>query len=621
MTLRPAAATLLLVAAILPAGASAATVWTAVASEKIRPEEPARSTTTASIAAAKNEFESFQIVVTGPAHVESATASDLTGPGTISGLKLFREELVTVVHPSALDGGTGRYPDPLVPDVDDVVGEKRNAFPFDAAANESRAIWVDVFVPPDAPPGAYDGSVVLRVDGKDVAVPVHLVVWDFSLPSTPSLKSAFGLGGGVAIQHPGLGPDALSTLRARYAQLALDHRVSLHDVSADMSPPMDWQRFDAFYGPLLDGTAATRLAGARLTSVSTNGDPASVAQNADWARHFRSRGWFGALFQYTCDEPPLSCSWSDVIARAQAAKAADPALRTLVTTNVEDATTNGASSAIDMITPLVNEVDDRTPDDYSLLPGGNDRPSYDAFLAQPGKELWLYESCMSDGCGGTVNIGNALAPPPYFVGWPSYMVDASSVRARALEWFSFRYGGSGELYYETIQAYYARDPWTGGLWDFDGNGDGTLFYPGTPAHIGGQTDIPVASIRLKMIREGMEDFEYLDLLSRLGDPAGAHQIADRLFVHPYRSDVSVADLMAARQEIADRILQLLHEPVPAAGDTSLGAPATAATSAGGAPRAASGGCGTSAPGTPTSVATRALLPLALVLQRLRMRRR
>ena len=41
------------------------------------------------------------------------------------------------------------------------------------------------------------------------------------------------------------------------------------------------------------------------------------------------------------------------------------------------------------------------------------------------------------------------------------------------------------------------------------NGEGTLLYPGRPDKIGGRTHIPVSSLRLLMIREGHEDFEWL----------------------------------------------------------------------------------------------------------------
>jgi hypothetical protein len=140
-----------------------------------------------------------------------------------------------------------------------------------------------------------------------------------------------------------------------------------------------------------------------------------------------------------------------------------------------------------------------------------------------------------------------------------------------MEWISFLHRVSGELYFETTMAY-SHDPWNN-QWDFGGNGDGTLFYPGTPAKIGGTAQVPVASIRLKMIREGMEDYEYLKLLADAGDPALAQEIAAQLFPHAYQSEASPAALMAARQRIAERIVQLTGGAVtPLADAAGTGSP-------------------------------------------------
>lgn len=49
-----------------------------------------------------------------------------------------------------------------------------------------------------------------------------------------------------------------------------------------------------------------------------------------------------------------------------------------------------------------------------------------------------------------------------------------------------------------------KSQWTNGA-----NGDGNLFYPGTPEIIGGKTHIPVESMRLKFVRDGVEDYEIL----------------------------------------------------------------------------------------------------------------
>ncbi|HZR47529.1 MAG TPA: hypothetical protein VFA47_12530, partial [Candidatus Manganitrophaceae bacterium] len=70
-----------------------------------------------------------------------------------------------------------------------------------------------------------------------------------------------------------------------------------------------------------------------------------------------------------------------------------------------------------------------------------------------------------------------------------------------------------ELYFETVYAYQfsTNDPWKN-IYYFSGNGDGTYFYPGRPDKIGGTTHIPISSIRMKMLREGIEDYEYLVLV-------------------------------------------------------------------------------------------------------------
>ena len=311
-------------------------------------------------------------------------------------------------------------------------------------------------------------------------------------------------------------------VRARYAQLALDHRVSLSGM-ADDGQHTDLGHFDRFYEPLVDGTAPTRLQGAKLTTVKFIGNPSSVDDQRAWAQHARERGWMDRLFQYTCDEPELTCRWGDIGARAAAAHAADPEFRTLVTTTIQEADASGTTSVIDRLVPVINFMDDKAGLPYA----GDQRPWYDPFLSDPSRELWMYQSCMSHDCGGAAG---------WATGWPTYVIDASAVRNRAMQWMLYRYGATGELYYETGYALATkRDAWTD-QWAYTGNGDGTLFYPGTVAKIGGRTPIPIASIRLKMIREGMEDYEYLKLLSDVGDPALAQQIASQLFPHAYQSD-------------------------------------------------------------------------------------
>ncbi len=551
-------ASLLAALALAPLAAHAADVWVAGSTEKVRPDAQARSATQASLEAAKNEFEAFQIVVTGHATQVSMEASSLrSADGEIADVKLYREDLIDLSSPSALDGGTGRWPDALVPDVDDVVGEKRNAFPFDVGDGESRAVWVEYHVPAGAKSAVYHGAVKVTTAEGASTIPVTLSVWDFTLPSTSSLKTHFGLGYGYIEAGHGVWGDAAAAVRARYGQLALDHRISLSGL-ADDGANTDLGHFDAYYGALVDGSAPTRLAGARLTTVKFVGNTSSVDDQRAWAQHAREKGWMDRLFQYTCDEPPLTCAWGDISARAGAAKAADPDFKTLVTTTIQEADANGVTGSIDFMVPVVNFMDNKPGDGDRFI--GDQRGAYDGFLSQGGKELWLYESCMSHGCGGTVNMGSPNEFDQYSTGWPSYMIDASAPRNRAMEWISFVEQASGELYWESAFAF-THDAWSN-QWDFSGNGDGTLFYPGTPSRIGGSTDIPVASLRLKMIREGMEDYEYLHALAAAGDPGMARSIAKSLFPSASQTDVDPAKIMAAREAIAARILQLTGKDQP-----------------------------------------------------------
>jgi len=541
------------------ASASAAQVWVAPAAQKIRPaaQAPANAPTTAKIAAAQNEFESFHVVVTGAASGVSMGLEGLNdGRGhTITGrdVVLYREALLNVASPTGGDGAAGLWPDALIPAIDPIVGEKRNAFPFDVPNGESRAVLVDIHAPKGTPAGLYKGTLNIT-GGVTAQVPIELTVWDFEVPSTSTLKSAFGMSwNGPCVGHGDWGcsknPQAELALRARYVQAALDNHISLYapyytaTVFADGS--QNWSDFDKYVGPYLDGTAPTRLAGAKLTAVQVNG-PSTTTVVAGWAKHFKDKGWFPSLFDYVCDEPPLTCQWAEINSRIAASRAGDPAVPTLVTTTSAQAKQQGITGIIDLYTPVVNYMEGKPGSEHA----SNQRSKY-------GAVAWWYQSCMSFGCSG---VGGGLDGSGE-KGWPSYAVDTDGTRNRAMEWLSYAYNMQGELYYETTMAYTLGDPWTNQL-AFGGTGDGTLFYPGTPAKIGGQTEIPIESLRMKGIRDGMEDYELLALATRLGLGAQAMQIAQGVYPKTYLATTSPAAIDAGRAQLAALILHALGKDTP-----------------------------------------------------------
>jgi uncharacterized protein (TIGR03382 family) len=418
---------------------------------------------------------------------------------------------------------------------------------------------------------------------------VTLHVLPATLPSTSSLKSAFLIfSGNVCRAHTGSDCASISLrnqLVDRYQTLALDYRFSLSNTNYY---PASWDAFDAEYAPFLEGHADTALPGARQTSLQFMGTRDAAHYQA-WADHLRQKGWLDRAFDYTGDEPPYGISFSQIQSRVNLVRQAAPDLRTLVTTTLASADQNGLTADIDTMVPVINQLDGV---DAPYV--GDQRDGYDGWLSDTKKALWTYQSCMSHGCGyGTNAPGNTNG-----AGWPSYMVDASAARNRAMQWTAFLEKVSGELYYETANM--LPSAWSN-QYSFNGNGDGTLFYPGTPARIGGSTDVPLPSMRMKYLRMGMQDYEWLKLVSDAGDPDYARQVAKTLI--PQASAVSDdgAQFEKARRELEQRYLTLTG------GDVSTG-DSTGGNTGGGTTVGDSGGDSGGSQGGGTSSNVDPLLP-------------
>lgn len=551
-----------------------ADVWVTDSMVKVQSNAtpPASAVDWVTLHAAKNEFQSFQVHVhaSSAARQISVTMSDLKDARsgtTISSAKdvlVSREAYLDVTQVSDKNGTTGMIPDALIPTVDPVLHQKRNAFPVAVPAGQTRSAWVDVLVPQNAPSGWYSGKVTVTDGGQTLAtLPVVLGVWDFSLPSTSSLPTIFGMGWNSICQqayggyngcgaYPGANGSAdrgVELSHVATATLLLDYRVSVNVIYAGPNGS-DWSHFDSVYTPLFNGTAATRLPGAKITMIQFAGDINSASAVQNWVSHFQAKGWLSRLFDYTCDEPPNGCTWSQAQSRTSTVQSDSPKLSTLITTDLANATANSLLGGIDIMTPVVDQMDPQG--------GTNQRSSYDSWLAQPGKRLFWYQSCDEhESCSnGTAGGSNST--------WPSYMVDATPVRNRVFQWLAYLDRIQGELYYSIDYCFTSpcgggNDPWTS-LYAFGGNGDGTLVYPGTVAKIGGTTPVAVPSIRLAMIRDGMQDYEYLKAVDAI-DPATAQAAAHSFITNAYTFDNDPSKLEAAREQLGEFLHRQKH-PAP-----------------------------------------------------------
>ncbi len=540
------------------------TWWTTHPLAKVKPLDPVPGLPVKSVDlySGRNEFEPFQIVLRGKSKDLSGVDIDFSDFRTAEGAEIsgknvtvYLEGFVNLNRPSSIEGGEGLWPDPLIPRVDRYANEARNAFPFTVRRDRNQPLWVDIFVPVTAHPGKYTGSARISLGGTvQFSVPISLTVWRFALPSTSTLKSSFGLNGINALkQHRGryTNDEDLHSITGVYTKAALLHRITTHGGS--MQPPkfsqaagkmqLDWREYDAEVEPFLNGVAIPEgepLHGARATSAEIRTPKVFETEEqeklywTEWSRHFQRKGWGDRLFLYLWDEP-ASRDFPEVLKRGRVSMQADPRLRNLVTVPF----TRKLEEVVQIWVPLVNCLE--------LKPGFADfcdeTPPAGAYArqTQTGKSLWFYQSCASHGCN--------IVGGQYFAGWPSYMIDMPGAANRVMQWLAWKFRMEGELYYSMNEAYgQNNDPWAN-VRLFGGNGDGTLFYPGRTDRIGGRTDIPIESIRLKLIREGMEDYEYLALLARLEGRQSADQYADRIAKKPYLWEARPEVFLKVRQDL------------------------------------------------------------------------
>jgi hypothetical protein len=554
----------------------------------------------ADLEAARNEWVAFQVVIAAGAEAMTGVTvalTDLAGPGgavvPASGAELSLEWYHRVDLPSPCEypfnfdcpdhpeyvRTPGDYPDALVPFLDPY-GEAHApvATPFDVAADDFQTVFVDLLVPAGTPPGDYAGDVRVESGGAPVAaLPVKLHVWDVEIPAKRNVATAYGLWGSMWKFHA-TPDDATKARIQRNYELAMHrHRIDPTDQGGPVSfqfdgdgnlLPVDWTAYDAAVGPRIDGSYYGDGIGINRYNVGlfTPGHGKAGLTDAQWpkaaaafAEHLQEKGFLDHAYMYSADEP-----WMPQHAGAIDAIAADVALLNEATSLwkghvlVTGPWMEKLDEAVDIWCPVTAMYGDVS------WPAGQwpDAPKYQELMAQ-GRELWFY-------------VCNADFPPllgydldsPY--GW----------EPRIVKWRAWGEGATGFLFW-SVTYWFDDDPWRhlanveGFPGPFARNGDGVLFYPGdhkdglgSPAGIA--IDGPVASFRLKQVRDGIEDWELLLLADQFGGGKYAREQVDRAVTRfgdqlddafdpadrPWTLDEGV--VQDARRNIAAKVQYLLH---------------------------------------------------------------
>ncbi|HEY3816095.1 MAG TPA: hypothetical protein VGL81_02935, partial [Polyangiaceae bacterium] len=550
------------------------TAWTATVGRKVQPTTATGTGSSITVETYRDAYAGAQLVVTGTGgHLQGVTASvdaDLSdGQGhtlTTDNIALFREYFVdfssvasdvitgNMPAPASSPTNDASVPDPLIPLVDPYTGSNAGQ-PFDVAEGLNQPLFVDVHVPKGLTAGVYTGTVHIAADvGGTADVPISVTVWALDLPDMRSVTTHFKMSvDDLTNYHAGVSTcsggscyldttlPATQTLLQRYEDLAHAHRIDVGQALVDApvngcTPPADsdWAAYDTAMTPYMtgsyfsDGVPSSRFdvpfsPGQTFGIDGTCSQSQYTALASAWATHLTSKGWFpkpsgggfGAV-AYAYDEP-LSAS-SDA-----------SAVETILNQIVQDSTwlQAGASGSpspwkaqvIDTVSPIAAPFSPATTplldpalgvyvvdlEDY----GAGWQPYYGRQQWQEtpglfgeGLELWFYES-------------NSVVPPyPTFA---SNTLDA--LEPVIMMWGSWFEQATGFLYWD-IAEWDAMTPW-GVETTYGKTGDGVLIYPGNHAGslapAGSPSDVaidgPVPSYRLKMIRQGLQDwalFRYAD---------------------------------------------------------------------------------------------------------------
>jgi hypothetical protein len=260
---------------------------------KIRPDNIiSASAVITSIAAARREYESFQIAVAAATGVVVGVDCVFAGIKP-EGVLVHRQHFLNITTQSDCDGDIGQWPDALVPVVDPFYSETRNALPAAFNVECTRLLfWIDVYVAENVHAGMHSGRITVRFrSGQIVAVPVSLRVYNFSLPPTSRrYVTSYKCPQRTILQGKYLDkvPANISTaerllLQRQYVDLGLMHRVSFSDflragpnrmmsalTSGNTSAGgANWSAVERAWGPYLSGTVRLPfgLQGTRPTAI------------------------------------------------------------------------------------------------------------------------------------------------------------------------------------------------------------------------------------------------------------------------------------------------------------------------------------------------------------------
>ncbi len=528
-----------------------------------------------SIHSARGEYVSFQLVLSNQTDIPLANIkiemSNFEGKEGNFKIEpeLFLEWFVKIETPSTgypeTSLGKGWYPDALIPfkyiqmDSSKV---QRWTYPLwlpdfnNRIENQkSLVVWVDQYVSlnrGEAKPGVYQSTINVTIGDKIQFIPVTLSVWDFEIPNQNKL--------GASLQQEGFVSEMSDKEALDIYQLLKRNRISVMDPTykplleiKDRKVVFNWESFDNQLSKYFTGEAFTREFGYEYGpgygepienfvlpfdvygKYKTDGwpnigkpdverNPENIALYIDAVKQFRNH--LNPVFNPVktdltvylngLDESYFKEAWSRMVYFGNLFHKYYPEAHFRIDGAYSDEAMEYVRNSIDYWGSHTINYNHKKVKEYQEMGIGD-------WLYGP----MLYESEVNSWVGS------------------STFIDMPLVNDRAISWTCWKYGAHSWLSWGIgagwKHGWYDPETWKDAYKFNSGsdinfpykklNGNGMLVYAGG---IIPNVDEPCASIRLKMLRNGVQEYEYMRKLSDLNNnKEQANKIVDEIINEPF----------------------------------------------------------------------------------------
>lgn len=552
--------------------------------------------------AAKGEYISFQVVLTN--YSEAALKgidiqmSPLKNKSSELNIKpeLFLEWSVEVKTPSTgyprATLGKGWYPDALIPMkyIQQGATNKNDSWIYPLQLPDfnnridkqiSQIFWIDQYIPLDAGTGTYSTEVKIAIGGFTKKIPIEINVWDFAIPNENHFKAS--------LQQEGFVSSMSQKDELEIFQLMKRNRVAVMDPTYDpelkVSPSgklsVEWKEFDSRLKKYLTGDAFTKAFGYEFgpgygEPIETFLLPFDVYGKHD------TRGW------PDIGKPGVELLDSNQQKYISIIHEVRDHLKPLVNMEKTDLTVylNGLDES------YFPEAWQRMRHYGNLFKKEYPEAKFRVDGAYNDSAMIIIENSISDWAVHTIefdwqrmNKYNKLGINQWIYGpllyeskinsWvgSSTFIDLPLINDRALSWSVWKYKAHSWISWGIgagwKSAWYDPESWKsandGGNSKYDMkkmNGNALLIYsPGIVPNV----NVPCPSIRLKTMRDGIQEYEYLKLLSALDKTdKNANDFVNKIIKNPFGAQsVGNLDVWSYDAEKWDNIRIILGEKINA----------------------------------------------------------